>query len=202
MSIETLRSTLLEPVLAGHWDHPFVSLVRRGVAPPIAEWTAPTSRPGARRPSPRPLVRLMREGFTLKIQNVELGVSAVREVVVELERRTARYVSAVFFMTPVAEVGLNPHHDDTDVVVEQVQGSKRWQVWTPVTSPRTNCGLDQSPTGIRHEVVLVPGEMLYIPRGWTHCAEAVGDQPSVHLSYCLRTSHSWRDLATSVQSPS
>lgn len=198
LSMPELTQSLLTPVLAGRWLYPFVSLIRDGLVPATSSWTHPTSLPGLSRPLPREIVRLMREGHTLKVQNVELGVPGVREVVLDLERRTGRCGSAVFFMTPDAGTGLSPHHDDTDVIIEQVQGAKRWNLWEPAGPPPREPGKDTQPVGRRRELLLHPGDLLLVPRGWTHCARAEGGSPSVHISYCLRETGEQQGLSLTV----
>lgn len=191
-----LSDALIRPVLGGTWPSPFVSLVRESVGAPLAEWTQPTSRPWLRTPLATEVVNLMANGYTLKVQNIELGVSTVRGVLCELERRTRRYGSAVFFMTPRTDTALVPHHDDTDVIVEQVQGSKSWSIWMPDLPPPLTSGLDRSPQGTLNVLTLEPGDLLYVPRGWTHVARTEGKVPSMHISYCLRQHREWQQLAT------
>lgn len=190
LSMAELSEHVVQRTLDGSLPYPFVALVRQSVVPVLDSWTDPTSRDGVRRPRGQEVVGLMREGHTLKVQNVETCVPTVRATVAELARRCGREVTAVFFMTPAAETGLLPHHDDTDVVVEQVQGRKEWQVWTPLGAVPDSAGTDPEPEGDVRTYTLEPGDVLYVPRGWTHRAQALQGEPSVHVSYCIHSSAS------------
>ena len=63
------------------------------------------------------------------------------------------------------------HYDPVDNVVGQFCGSKRWRLWRPSSG---------EPTGTPdYDVVVAPGDALFVPRGWWHrvdsapCAGAV-----------------------------
>ena len=93
-------------------------------------------------------------------------------------------------MTPPQNKGFAAHFDVHDVFVLQVAGEKRWTIHPPVHPAPLR---DQEWTRYRPAVerrateepaidaVLRPGDALYLPRGWLHSAEALGDV-SVHLT--------------------
>ncbi|WP_176740424.1 JmjC domain-containing protein [Streptomyces sp. Ncost-T10-10d] len=89
--------------------------------------------------------------------------------------------------TPAGTRGRPLHRDDADVLAIQISGEKRWRVhagpadgnWEPARE-------DGDPGEVLLETVLRPGEVLYVPRGFAHHADAVGDAPSVHLSLTVR----------------
>ncbi len=91
-------------------------------------------------------------------------------------------------MTPAHAVGLRPHYDDHSVFALQVAGTKVWRVRPPVrpfpsqrqSGPLEAATLDE----VALEVELVPGSVLYVPRGWVHEAEA-GARISVHVTIDL-----------------
>jgi len=98
------------------------------------------------------------------------------------------------YVTPPGNRGFAAHYDTHDVVVLQVDGRKRWQIHPPVLVDP----LERQPSGARAEevaattsgppeldVVLAPGDSLYLPRGWLHAAEALGER-TVHLTLGLR----------------
>jgi lysine-specific demethylase/histidyl-hydroxylase NO66 len=88
------------------------------------------------------------------------------------------------YVTPTSSQGFSAHYDVHDVFVLQVAGEKRWRIHAPVLPAPLR---DQPWEGRRAEVearaaeepvletVLRPGDALYLPRGYLHAAEALGD---------------------------
>src|SRR5437016_10645 len=76
-----------------------------------------------------------------------------------------------------------PHHDDSDLIVIQLKGRKRWFVSIdPASLPNPwKSGPNPPPKLERHEVIEVgPGDILYLPRGTDHRVDAL--EASLHLS--------------------
>ncbi|CAM9621685.1 unnamed protein product [Scytosiphon promiscuus] len=106
-----------------------------------------------------------------------------------------------------------PHTDKQDVFVMQTQGRKRWRVFSP-PSPQAKPKADpmargkgadvlsldevmgEGKEGALVDVVLEPGQFLYVPAGFPHTTDTVtgmsGDNPdpSVHLTVGVDT-HIW-----------
>ena len=132
------------------------------------------------------------------------------------------------YLTPRNSQGFAPHYDDVDVFILQLEGYKRWRVYAPMnkreTLPRVssrdytekemeggddenenNGGADQE-----LDVVLGPGDVLYLPRGWIHQAETVArpnsvpklpdvkDDHSLHLTVSAMQNWSWADFLEMV----
>lgn len=80
--------------------------------------------------------------------------------------------------------GLDLHWDSQEIVVLQLSGRKRWQVYQPT---RLNPLPDDIETPAQPagapiwDGMLEDGDMLYIPRGWWHVAFPLGE-PSLHLT--------------------
>jgi hypothetical protein len=89
------------------------------------------------------------------------------------------------YYTPRAAQGLPVHHDTHDVFVLQVSGEKRWLVYKPALElPLRNQKYSAEMGGPGepvHDLVLRPGDMLYLPRGWLHEA-LTSDSDSLHLT--------------------
>ena len=89
------------------------------------------------------------------------------------------------YYTPRAAQGLPVHHDTHDVFVLQVSGEKRWLVYEPALElPLRNQKYSAEMGGPGepvHDLVLRPGDMLYLPRGWLHEA-LTSDSDSLHLT--------------------
>lgn len=82
-----------------------------------------------------------------------------------------------------ASKGFKTHWDKHDVWVLQVEGKKSWQIWEPTRlHPLPDAVGVPEPTGDPDQVVTITqGDLLYVPRGWWHRAEAL-DGVSVHLT--------------------
>jgi len=105
--------------------------------------------------------------------------------------------SNVYITAPNTQ-GLAPHFDDVEIFVLQISGRKRWFVHEPGEPFQENAleyseDLDQLGEKIM-EVVLRPGDLLYLPRGTTHFAKSEGDEHSVHVTLSTHQHSSYFDL--------
>ncbi|MGW3957420.1 JmjC domain-containing protein [Streptomyces sp. NPDC004752] len=131
---------------------------------------------------------LLGDGATMLLRCVDQWHAPTRDLLSVLARELRRAVEAFFFVTPAGQPGLPLHRDDADVLVVQVAGSKSWTVhegpadgaWR---AGRVRCD-EPRPAELFH-TVLRPGETLYIPRGFAHCATGQ-DGLSAHLSLTVR----------------
>jgi bifunctional lysine-specific demethylase and histidyl-hydroxylase NO66 len=101
--------------------------------------------------------------------------------------------------------GFAPHYDDVDVFVVQTEGRKRWRLYAPlpdailpaVSSP----DFDEADGGIGEpllDAVLRPGDMLYLPRGTIHQAEALEGEHSLHVTISANQRTSWADFVAAA----
>ena len=80
------------------------------------------------------------------------------------------------------------------------QGSKRWRLYAPDDEsdllPRDSSrDFQEEELGkLLLDVVLCPGDLLYMPRGCIHQAEALPDAHSLHLTVSANQHCSWADL--------
>jgi lysine-specific demethylase/histidyl-hydroxylase NO66 len=95
------------------------------------------------------------------------------------------------YITPAQNRGFAPHYDVHDVFVLQLSGRKRWTIHAPVVmDPLENQPWEQHRDAVAKraaedealiDVVLEPGDALYLPRGTIHAADALGET-SIHLT--------------------
>ena len=136
-----------------------------------------------------------------------------------LESEFGCMVGSNAYLTPLNSQGFAPHYDDVDVFILQLEGFKRWRVYAPFnkreTLPRessrdyTEKEVEEHPSGVEGEmdVVLGPGDVLYLPRGWVHQAETVSrpvgvpkmmdgvkDDHSLHLTVSAMQNWCWADF--------
>jgi len=113
----------------------------------------------------------------------------------DLEKALGQPAQANAYFTPRRSQGLPVHHDTHDVLCLQVAGQKRWLVYEPALELplrdqryRPELG---DPGGPALEVLLQPGDTLYLPRGWLHQA-LTSDTDSLHLTIGVSV-HTWLD---------
>jgi ribosomal protein L16 Arg81 hydroxylase len=125
------------------------------------------------------------DGYTIVLESIHRYVRAIASLLhaIEVELNFATQVNAYF--TPPESQGFVPHYDEHDVLILQLQGSKIWHLYE---------GIDVAPrAALRHEPVaadelpsptdvhLEVGDVLYLPGGHVHAAEATSEV-SVHLT--------------------
>jgi hypothetical protein len=114
-----------------------------------------------------------------------------RSLEVELEQP----VQANAYYTPRGSQGLPVHHDTHDVFCLQVAGSKRWLVYEPalelpLRDQRYHADMGEPGDPVL-DLVLEPGDALYMPRGWLHEA-LTSDEDSLHLTIGVNV-YAWLD---------
>jgi ribosomal protein L16 Arg81 hydroxylase len=134
------------------------------------------------RVDPAALSKLLDQGTSLLFNQLDEHVPALRALCKNLERKTSERVSAAAIMTSGRGGALKCHYDPEDLVIIQIAGTKRWQVFdSPVVNPVS--GLTKSPPEHLTPVfdqVLRPGDFLFLPAGyWHHCEN--GPHRSLHV---------------------
>ncbi|MFY1632006.1 cupin domain-containing protein [Solwaraspora sp. WMMB335] len=138
---------------------------------------------------------LYADGATLVLQGLHRMWPPLVDFAGELATTLRQPVAVNAYLTPAANQGFATHYDTHDVFVLQVQGRKRWRLHEPVLPDPLECqpwsgraGEVRAQAQDRRPVldtVLVPGDALYLPRGWLHSATAEQDS-SLHLTVGIR----------------
>ncbi|MCX4804954.1 MULTISPECIES: cupin domain-containing protein [unclassified Streptomyces] len=184
----------LNEIIAAHrLEPPRMRLSRAGEAVPATAYSVlRTNRRGVSwyQPQPAEFHARLAEGASLVIDAIDQIHPPVREAAAGLERFFRTPVQVNAYASWTAEEGFGTHWDDHDVVVLQLDGSKRWKVygstrqapaWRDVEAP-------EAPTGEPiADIVLTAGDLLYLPRGWWHAVSADQGTASLHLTFGLAT---------------
>ncbi|MFJ4805873.1 cupin domain-containing protein [Streptomyces murinus] len=139
---------------------------------------------------PAELHQRLSEGASLVIDAVDELHPAVGRAAMELEQWLRTGVQANLYTSWTAREGFGIHWDDHDVVVAQVDGSKRWKIYGPTrTAPMFKDTQEPAPPPEKPltEIVMRAGDLLYLPRGWWHSVAASEGERSLHLTFGLQT---------------
>ena len=141
------------------------------------------------------LARLFADGATLVLQGLHRSHAPLVDFSQALAADLGHPVQVNAYVTPPQAQGFSDHYDVHDVFVLQVAGEKRWFIREPVLRHPTR---DQPWTDRRAaveqaakqppliDVVLRPGDALYLPAGFLHAAQALGET-SAHLTVGIHT---------------
>ncbi|WP_019063020.1 cupin domain-containing protein [Streptomyces prunicolor] len=184
----------LNTILATHrMDPPRLRLSIDGEMVPQYRYSAPVSTRRHtvwQRTHPAELHERLAEGASLVIDAVDELHPPVGRAAMELEQWLRTGVQTNLYASWTAREGFGVHWDDHDVVVIQVDGSKRWKIYGPTrTAPMYKDTEEPEPPPEKPltEVVMRPGDLLYLPRGWWHSVAASEGEHSLHLTFGIQT---------------
>ncbi|MBU7600247.1 cupin domain-containing protein [Streptomyces sp. P38-E01] len=186
---------------------PFLRVAKNGSTLPESSFTSPAGV-GATvsdQLDDTALWRAFADGATLVLQALHRTWAPVADLVTALGSELGHPVQANAYVTPPQNRGFDAHYDVHDVFVLQIEGTKRWIVHEPVLSqplrdqPWTDHRAAVAEAARRNEpeldAELRPGDVLYLPRGWLHSAQAQGEV-SIHLTLGI---HAWTRYALAEQ---
>jgi len=127
----------------------------------------------------------LNENFTIQLHQPQRFCNELWKIQHHLECFFASLVGSNVYITPQNSQGLAPHHDDVEVFVLQLQGSKVWRLYKPIEVLPSDCSgdLDRKNLDLIKEVTLEQGDILYMPRGLVHEARVLpGAGTSVHVT--------------------
>ena len=136
------------------------------------------------------------EGATLVLQGLHRTWRPIIDFSQTLAAELGHPVQVNAYVTPPENTGFSDHYDVHDVFVLQIAGEKRWRIRPPVRELplRDEPWTDRRPAveeAARErplmEETFVPGDCLYLPRGYLHSATALGGT-SIHLTVGV---HAW-----------
>ncbi|GAB3306155.1 cupin [Epidermidibacterium keratini] len=150
------------------------------------------------------LWRHFADGATLVLQALQRTWEPVASFTERLATELGHPVQANAYITPPQNRGFDDHYDVHDVFVLQIAGTKRWVIHEPVYAdpmrdqPWSDRRADVERAAAQEpaiDTVLEPGDVLYLPRGWLHAAQAQGEV-SIHLTLGV---HVWTRFALAEQ---
>jgi lysine-specific demethylase/histidyl-hydroxylase NO66 len=171
---------------------PFLRLAKDGKVVEPARYTGPAGAGAeiADQVVEDKVMRLFLDGATIVLQALHRTWPPLVDFAQRLATDLGHPIQVNAYVTPPQNQGFAAHYDVHDVFVLQVAGEKRWLIHAPVLdhplrgqpwndrAAAVTARANEQPV---IDTVLRPGDALYLPRGWLHSAQALGDT-SVHLT--------------------
>lgn len=177
------------------WDAARLKLQHDGDSLPAWQYCRETLTQGGVivQPVPGKVQALMAMGASLVANEVEGLTAELSETRTMLSRAFAAQVGANVYCSFKGVQAFNTHYDLHDVFAVQTEGEKVWRLYA--NRAETPVGFDEEPEAARArmqatrgpltaEIVMRPGDVLYLPRGWRHDALA-RDGESLHLTWSV-----------------
>ena len=146
---------------------------------------------------PMRVARLFADGATVIFAALHNRHEPLQRLCAALSRQAGVRTQTNIYLTPPCSQGFKPHWDSHDVLVMQVEGSKRWRFYEGGTdSPLPGQQFDPEqhlPGPVEAEATVSAGDTLYIPRGIMHAAESL-DETSLHITLGLHA-YTWAEFA-------
>jgi ribosomal protein L16 Arg81 hydroxylase len=147
----------------------------------------------------------LNDGGSISLRQLERMRPAIAALHRALHQETGYRVHANAYLTPPGAQGLKYHFDPYVTLILQLAGQKTWPVHKPfVQNPVQEHGsfhlTGYTPEQLTYlantppddEFSLSPGDVLWLPRGYSHSPYTVGDESSLHLTIAFKErTHHW-----------
>lgn len=139
-----------------------------------------------RKIDPKKVVDYCKKGATLVFDKSELFDKEIKCLVQDLIFEIGEKVQANLYCSWTDHQGFDLHYDTHEVILLQVEGCKKWKVYSDIRKFPIKYQIEDSIKPTADEVPcldieLKAGEVLYIPRGHYHAGIA-GKDPSIHIT--------------------
>lgn len=152
------------------------------------------------RAMPSQIWNLYDEGCSIRFLNPQTYIPALHELNASMQEFFHSFVGANLYLTPPNNQGFAPHYDDIEAFVLQIEGKKKWSLYSPPTTAdilaresSENFTQDYIGEPIL-ETILTPGDVLYFPRGVVHQAHTVPGSHSLHITISVYQKNAYADL--------
>ena len=186
-------------------DHPRslveFRLARESVMVPPERWLVRSLADNSNKVDMAKILRFMQEGFSLIITPVDPHVPALAALGASIRSRLSEKIKVGVIVTTGSGGAFKLHYDPEDLIILQVEGSKRWQVFgPPVQHPVAGVPMQEPPPEVTpiFDEVLRAGDMLFVPGGnWHHCESGAGR--SMHLGIFFTPPTGWNLMRALTQ---
>ncbi len=130
------------------------------------------------------VLSLHNEGATIILRSIEQWHRGLDQLTRAAVREFGSLAQVNVYATPPANQSTPPHWDTHDLLILQVHGEKIWRLYhadhaLPLARERFRDDVHRVGP-VREEILVRPGDLLYLPRGTIH--EPRADSYSIHVS--------------------
>jgi len=139
------------------------------------------------------LEAFLAEGYSLIVTPIQPYVPALATLCQNIRNQLSEQIKIGVIVTTGTGGAFRLHYDPEDLIILQVEGTKRWRIFGPAVSSPV-IGMPKAPpppeTEPIFDEVLQPGDFLFLPAGnWHHCENGPGR--SLHLGFFFIPPTSW-----------
>lgn len=133
------------------------------------------------------------QGFSLCITCIDEKAPHLAALCNDVRARSFEQIKLGVIVTTGRQGAFRLHYDPEDLIILQVEGTKRWKIYGPAVSNPVIGMAQQEPPPEEAPVfneVLRPGDFLFLPGGnWHRCEN--GPARSLHLGFFFQPPTSW-----------
>jgi ribosomal protein L16 Arg81 hydroxylase len=132
--------------------------------------------------------QFLAEGYSLVVTPIQSHVPSLSTLCENIAAHLSEQIKVGVVVTTGSGGAFKLHYDPEDLIILQVEGTKRWRIYGPAV-PNPVIGMPKPPPPAESaplfDEVLQPGDMLFLPAGnWHHCENGPGR--SLHLGiFCI-----------------
>lgn len=140
------------------------------------------------------MIRYFNSGYSIIYDRLDQNCEPLKNLCQEVSNffKFSKRVYANVYLSPASSMAFKRHSDWQDVFVLQIQGRKVWKLFEPVFKyPANDLQTQMAAEGMNNaklltELTLSPGDLLYVPRGFPHEVQTVGED-SLHISLSVES---------------
>ena len=135
---------------------------------------------------------LLRAGVSIIMESIEQQVPTLAALCENIRMHVPESISIGAIVTTGPGGAIELHYDEEDLLILQIEGSKRWEIYLPtVSNPVKGMSQAMPPQGAPiFDEVLEAGDRLFLPAGyWHHCRNGPGR--SMHLGVFFQPWTAW-----------
>ena len=150
--------------------------------------------------SKRKLNQLFQNGHSFKVNAFSRMIPSLRARMAELGELFDAHIGEYLVMSGANASAFPLHNDPEHVIAIQIGGRKKWNFHQRFSQYSRDVRVVQPfKTPARRQVLVQPGDSLYIPPGLQHQTESVDDEPSLSVSISIDLFQMDRLLAKALQ---